>query len=241
MTSKQANSILWISISRSRYFLIPDNQELPDGDFTVHSLVGEAKKVNPHMLAPFEISKEQAEPHIQAELDKTWQQVKNAFSTLTDFAAAAQGKAASKAQSPNSMGSSIASLLGISPEELESNPNAVKQSLNTIASSFRDIFKGAISEDPAHLEAARNRMSALRQHLKKQGVEVEADLELLPEKLRQQYLGAEAENNLQESATKLKEATEEVSQSFKNVLQTLKEGAAKVREAIDAVKRKDGE
>jgi hypothetical protein len=35
---------LWINANQSKYFLIPMNENIPDGDFLVFTILGEEKK-----------------------------------------------------------------------------------------------------------------------------------------------------------------------------------------------------
>jgi hypothetical protein len=61
---------LWNNPGRSRYFLIPDDAQLPPGEFDLHTLTGRKLKVDPASLAPFELSEEQAKEWLRAEFGK---------------------------------------------------------------------------------------------------------------------------------------------------------------------------
>ena len=224
---------LWINSTRTRYFLIPNNQNLPPGNFTIQTLTGITKQVDVKALTPLEITVEQAKPYFQTELEQSIQQVKNAFSAFAGFAAAAKGQTTSNTKPPQPSSNPIATLLGMSPEELRDNPQAIKAGWNNLVDGFKDVLRGATSEDTTHLEIARTRMRQLREHLQTQGVEVNNSIEELPNKLRENYLVSEKEPNLQESAAKLKEATEKVEKSFNSMVNALKEGTAKLQKLED--------
>lgn len=224
---------LWTNSNRSRYFLIPNNQNLPPGNFTIQTLTGITKQVDVTALTPLEITAEQAKPYFQAELEQSIQQVKNAFSTFADFAAAAKGQTTSNTKPPQPSSNPIATLLGISPEELRDNPQAIKAGWNKLVDGFKDLLRGATSEDETHLEVARTRMRQLREHLQAQGVEVNNSIEELPNKLRENYLSSDTEPNLVESAAKLEETTNKLKLSFTDMIQTLKESGAKLQNLAD--------
>ncbi len=84
----QENCSLWTNSTRRRYFLIPDHQQLPTGDFIIHNLTNESKQVELKVITNWEITRKQAQPYIEAGLNQVWQQAKTAFSTLTNFATA---------------------------------------------------------------------------------------------------------------------------------------------------------
>lgn len=225
----QENCSLWTNSTRRRYFLIPDHQQLPTGDFIIYNLTNESKQVELKAITNWEITRKQAQPYIEAGLNQVWQQAKTAFSTFTNFATAAEGKTPSADNTSQASKNPIASLLGISPQELSDNPHAIQDRWKTICAGFQDIIQAATSDDPSHLETARSRMESLRNHLQAQGVEVDDAITELPNKLRDNYQSSATDPNLHESAAKLKDATEKVEQSFTKMLETIKEGAAKLQ------------
>ncbi|MEQ8972640.1 MAG: methylated-DNA--[protein]-cysteine S-methyltransferase [Coleofasciculus sp. C1-SOL-03] len=231
---------LWTNSTSRRYFLIPNNQLLSPGNFTIRNLTNESKEVELKAITNWEITTEQAQPYIEVKLTKAWQKTKNALSTLTNLATAAQGKMPSVNNSSETQTNPIASFLGVSPQELSNNPNAIQERWQNIFAGFQDMLQAATSEDPAHLETARSRMESLREHLQAQGVEVDEAITELPHKLREKYHSSETDPNLQESSTKLKEATEQVEQSFTKMLETIKEGATKFQKLAKEYEKGDG-
>ncbi|MEQ9009573.1 MAG: hypothetical protein RLP12_16960 [Ekhidna sp.] len=59
MNSKN-KCFLWINYTRSRYFLIPENQNIPTGDFLIFNLTGEKKKVALTAITSLERTEEEA-------------------------------------------------------------------------------------------------------------------------------------------------------------------------------------
>jgi hypothetical protein len=129
----------------------------------------------------------------------------------------------------------IASLLLITPEQSQSHPSALKDGLANLFSGFQDILQGAISDNPEQIETARDRMKSFRHYLENQGITVSDKFDTLPDKLRDRCQTATSDPELKEKAQQFVEATEEVKQSFTNLLQTLKTGVEKFKQAIDEV------
>ena len=234
---RNEKNLLWIHHKHHRYFLIPINQELPEGDFSIQSLTGSRKNVNPICITPFEINREEAKPYIQVELDKALKKTKEAFATFTNFAAAAQGQP-TETKAPQPPQNPLAALLGVSQEELSNNPDAVKESWQNLVQGFQDVLRGATSDDPTHLETAKTQIQRLQHHLQAQGIDVDNSIQDLPNKLREKYQSPESDPNLKTSAEKLQEASQNVSRSFNDLLQTLEDGANKLRDAIKEAEAK---
>lgn len=74
MNSKNTLS-LWIDSTRSRYFLIPENQNIPTGDFILFNLTGKIKTVSPTALVSFEITEEEARAFLETELNQLMEQI----------------------------------------------------------------------------------------------------------------------------------------------------------------------
>jgi hypothetical protein len=61
---------LWSNSVRSRFFLIPDDNSLPPGDFVLRTITGREQRVASAALAPFEVSEEQAKEWLKDEFGK---------------------------------------------------------------------------------------------------------------------------------------------------------------------------
>lgn len=72
-TKKQL--LLWLHCTRSRFFLIPEKQELPTGDFILFNLTSKKKTVAPTTLTPFEITEEEAREFLENELNQLMAQI----------------------------------------------------------------------------------------------------------------------------------------------------------------------
>lgn len=236
LMSSEDKHYLWTNSTRSRYFLIPVDQQFSSRDFTIRSLADETQNVDLSAIAPFEISREDAKAHIQAELNNAFKRTREAFATFTDLAATVQGQSTIAAQASQLPKNPLATLLGISQEELAENPDAVKESWQNLVQGFHDVLQGTTSDEPTHLDMAKTRMQQLQHYLQAQGINVDDSIQDLPNKLRKKYHSSQSEPTLEASADKLQEATQKVSRSFNDLFQTLRDSATKVREAMEEAK-----
>lgn len=58
---------LWYDQNRNRLFLIPDEEQLPSGDFILRTVTGRELRVEPESAAAFEIGEEEAKDWVKAE------------------------------------------------------------------------------------------------------------------------------------------------------------------------------
>ena len=67
---------LWINANQSKYFLIPMNENIPDGDFLVFTILGEEKSVDINAIIPFEITETEAKQYLETEIQQGLEDVK---------------------------------------------------------------------------------------------------------------------------------------------------------------------
>lgn len=58
---------LWTDPARGRYFLIPDEEQLPPGEFVLRTLTGRELRVGEAAAAAFEVSEAEAREWVKAE------------------------------------------------------------------------------------------------------------------------------------------------------------------------------
>jgi hypothetical protein len=61
---------LWSNTSRTRFFLISDEQPLPLGDLVLRTITGGEQRVDPTAVAAFEVTEEQAKEWVKGEFGK---------------------------------------------------------------------------------------------------------------------------------------------------------------------------
>ena len=205
---------LWVDSTQTRYFLIPHRQKLKSGDFILHNLDGEEKKVNATSVTPFEITEEEANTYLQTEIEQVMEQAKNALSNLIT-SSVEQGRADSTStpSSDEFLSNLMAALMGVSPEEVQNNPATAEAGLQNLLSQLKAIIHGSLSEDSAQLEAARDRMRSLQATLKPHSTELGEGLEKFSDRLHDLHRLSKQAPELQQTTAKLRELADQIDPS----------------------------
>lgn len=215
---------IWIDTTQTRYFLIPTRQKLKSGDFILHSLDGEEKKVNATSLTPFEITEEEANTYLQTEIEQVMEQAKNALSNLiTSSVAQGRADATSILSSDEFLSNLMAALMGVTPEEVQKNPATAKAGLQNLLSQLKIVIHGSLSEDPAQLEAARDRIRSLQVTLKPHSIELGEGLEKFSDRLHDLHHLSRQAPELQQTTAKLRELADQIDPSSADKGQSLAE------------------
>ncbi len=228
------NQTLWTNTDQSRYFLIPEGQELAEGPFALRTFSGEERSVDEASLAPFEIDEEQAKAHSVAQVEQVAANARDAFSNYLNLLAdraeamaaerAAEQEAAQpakqEAEPPIPMSAELVyDLLGLSPQDGD-NPEKVEERIGDLLDGIKTFVQGVTSEDSADVEPAREQMRTIRDKFEDHGVETTDQMETLPDRLRadfqahkekgEQAWRDEVASALQEAAGALGEAAAEL-------------------------------
>ncbi len=213
----EARRSLWIDSTRSRYFIIPDNQEIPFGDFLLCTLKGNEKNVDATALTPFEITESEAKAYLQAEMNQALEEAKNAFSNFMAFSTqksqAAPSNPSPSSEDTQSTQNLVSTLLGVTPEELQNNPEAVQTAFLNVYTEFKELLGASTSKNPAEVEAARSRLQSLRETLSTQGINISEEIEELPKKLQEVLSSSNIEGYLKEIVAKLRDLADQINQS----------------------------
>jgi hypothetical protein len=229
------NQTLWTNTDQSRYFLIPEGQELAEGAFALRTFSGEERLVDEAALTSFEIDEEQAKAHSVVQVEQVAANARDAFSNYLNLLAdradalvaeraaeqeATQGTAKQEAEPPIPMSAELVyDLLGLSPQDGE-NPEKVEEQLGNLLEGIKTFVQGVTSEDAADVEPAREQMRAIREKFEAHGVGTTDQMETLPDRLRADFQAHKEKGEqawrdevaaaLQEAAGALQEAATEL-------------------------------
>lgn len=207
----------WIDSTRTRYFIIPDNQEIPFGDFLLCTLNGDEKNVDGTAITSFEITESKAKAYLQAEMNQAVEEAKNAFSNFITFSTKASQESASKSTPSSDQTQStqnlISKLIGFTPEELQNNPEAVQTAFLNVYTEFKELLGASTSKNPAEVEAAQSRLHSLRETLSTQGINISEEIEELPKKLQEVLSSSDIEGYLKEIVAKLRDFADQINHS----------------------------
>jgi hypothetical protein len=73
---------VWTNRERSRFFLVPDGEQLPLGKLVLRTLTGRELKVDPSSVAEFEVSEAEAKEWLKGEFGKMLDGTRGAADTL---------------------------------------------------------------------------------------------------------------------------------------------------------------
>jgi uncharacterized membrane-anchored protein YjiN (DUF445 family) len=117
----------------------------------------------------------------------------------------------------------IATLLGVTPEELQNNPEAAQAAFVKISTKLQEVLGDSTSENTTQIEVARSHLHSLRETLRTQGFDTSEDIEKLPDLLQEVLSSPKIEQYLQEMLTKLQTLADKNDQSPEAIGQTINE------------------
>ena len=117
----------------------------------------------------------------------------------------------------------VATLLGVTPEELQNNPEAARSAFVKISTKLQEVLGDSTSENSTQVEAARSPLHSLRKTLRTQGFDTSEDLEKLPDLLQEVLSSPKIEQYLQEMLAKLQTLADKNDQSPEAIGQTINE------------------
>lgn len=183
---------VWISVSEAKYYLLPDDLPLEDGELALISLSGRMQRVTPESVASHEISEAEARPLMQGQLMGFFTQAQTRLEALFSALTPPKQETPTAPDEATSVPGSVeltAAVLGVSPETVRGNPSLTQLGLHTLLTVAADVLEGSISEDEARFAEAQERVRAFRAGLQAQGVPTHERLEGIPEKVRGWYQG----------------------------------------------------
>jgi hypothetical protein len=234
---------LWRDIKQRLYFLIPENQELPNGNCTIRRLSGMEKHVDPEAIAPYKISAKEAEPYMQQEVTQAMEQISSLFSNVVAIAlqnskgnANDSAKSADPAQPASSL---FANLLGVSLEEFGNNPEVAKDGLQSFVTEVATAMQSSVNQNPDYTQVIQASLDAVLETLHSRGLNIpELDTNQLikelskvisefPDELRSTF--SKNSSNFETATTQLREAALQIDQSFPTLAQTLTQSLTKLQ------------
>jgi uncharacterized membrane-anchored protein YjiN (DUF445 family) len=124
----------------------------------------------------------------------------------------------------------VATLLDVTSEELQNNPEAARSAFVKIYTRLQKVLGDSTSENSTQVEAARSHLHSLREILQTQGFDTSEDIEKLPDLLQEVLSSPKIEQYLQEMVAKLQaladksdQSPEAIGQTINEIIQTLNE------------------
>ncbi len=218
--------------TQTKYYLIPADQPLPDGEHTICTMAGQEWMVDEAAITDFEISETEAKQLTLARMDEALHQVKGATVDVLGMAAqeAKKQEAAQSAQPTRPPSKLVTDALGFTPDEARQNPALAKEKLGQLFENVTQVLNGAVSDDPQAQEIAQQRMNTLRHWLAEQGIETNETMEQIPDKLRERFAEQTDPTQHQKRTDRLADLTGQLGQAFTKFGQEIQAEAAARKE-----------
>ncbi|TNE92594.1 MAG: hypothetical protein EP330_01225 [Deltaproteobacteria bacterium] len=201
---------LYSTPDNTRFFHVPDQAKLPEGDVVLRSLRGRTLRVNENSVSTFEVSEERAKELAAVEMEAIARQARElmtgAGSFLRGLAAGMTQPPAPPADRPERR-QTIADALGVTPEQLTSDPQAVLEGLKNIGAGLKKAMEDGLEQAPSARTRERQEavVAKLQELLGEDGV---PSADELPGKLRELLGTDELEAGLRKAAADLKAASQ---------------------------------
>ena len=234
---------LWRESKQGSYFLIPDSQDLPNGNCTIRQLKGIEKQVDREAIAPYEISAKDAEPYMRQEVTQAMEQISSLFSNVVAITlqnSKGNSRHVAKSADPTQPASSLlANLLGVSIEEFCNNPEVAKEGLQSFVTEVATAMQSSVNQNPDHTQVIQTSLDAVLENLHSRGLNIpELDTNQLitelskvisefTDELRTTF--SKNSSNFETATTQLREAALQIDQSFPTLAQTLTQSLTKLQ------------
>ena len=181
-SKRRESSTLWTDISKTRYFLIPDDISLPNGDFLIRTTTGKKCQVDLEAVKEFEITKEEANAWLKDQFKTVMGQLKTGLKASL-FSSSSQNDSVNenkqhKADSAENKKSAtpgldlLADITGTPRKRMDNNYSAIGQALKAYLKDMTSTVADAVSGEPEQQESAREKMNAWRETLRKHDIKV---------------------------------------------------------------------
>jgi hypothetical protein len=197
MAEKNTNKFtLWADLERNYFFLVPDDAELPFGEFDVYTMTGNQHWVDPWAIAPYEISREEAQTWLSGRIRETLDTAKNA---VMGFLEKMRTYGHPDTPKPKWSIDLLADLMGESVEDLRASSTARQRGWLRLFYAAADLYEAVTSNNRRKMEWARAQMYDICEVLRAHGIDVNPSLEDLPDELRRVYRAAQRDQQAAQS------------------------------------------
>ncbi len=241
--SPDFSKTLWSDTDRNRFFLIPDDRELPSGDFELKTVTGRHQQVEENAITEFEIGRDEAKTWLKEQFGellssarkgitdaiKNWRSPQNPSPPQTESPTEAGASTTSNTSRTANALSELDALLNQSAEQMRTKSSHALEHLRAISNALNSMFEGAISPEAEKLAQAQTQAQVLHEHLQALGIQVDVDLKTFPERLHSLYFADRQKQSFQENADQLEAIANQIEQTSKLAVQAIRAMARQQR------------
>ena len=186
--------VIYCDSTHTWFFLIPEQADLPDGDFTIISLIGREMQVDPWAVEPYAVPRAMAEDYLSQQMRQGFDQM---MESVTSFWRTVRDNR-SQEERPNADETRwnvdfLADLFDQPPEAVRPDAEAAKQGLQDLFVAGATFFERVKSGDEEQLAAARQQVAEFADLLHRHGVQVDEAICDLPNQLAAVYINSQDE------------------------------------------------
>lgn len=228
--NSNSSKTLWSNPERTHFFLIPDNCQLPAGDFDLRTIIGRQISVDAASLPPFEVSREQAKIWLNAQFSQILQGTRNKILESLSKWQSHLSEAESSPTEATQAKTKLAEFIRESREIGEAKLKRAIEGIHHTLTALDEIFDSATAPGEENLQKSRTQMQDLRAALQNYGISVSEKVEDIPAQLHELYFSLSQQQNLTESAAELETLANQLEQAAATVGGRLRGMAQKLRE-----------
>ena len=180
------NYTIYSDINHEWFFLIPNDADLPAGEFAIHTILGRELHVDPQVLEPYVVPREYAEAHLSGQVR---QGLDDIHQGMMSFLQTVRSRANQRVNDSDTQWNVdfLADLFDQPPEAVRSDPEATKEGLTNLFAEAAFFFENVKSDEEQRQEIARDQMTGFLDLLQWHGVKVADEAYDIPDILMQSY------------------------------------------------------
>ena len=204
---------LFANDTHDRFFYVPVDIELEDGEFTIGTLTGQIKQVSESAVAAYEVDEALAKD-IASGVVKNVAETAGRFMTsagefLRDMASGEVPPLQAERRAKRE--SNVAEFLGITGEQLRNDPQAVLDGIKSIGKGLKTALEQSVSDNPVTVEGARERMEAFADYAREElAVNLGENPADYPKKLSDILHNPELEASVRASTERLRHLAQQI-------------------------------
>ncbi|MFN5067425.1 MAG: hypothetical protein ACK5ER_16465, partial [Aphanizomenon sp.] len=175
------NLSLWINANQNKYFLIPINEMIPNGDFLVSTILGEVKTVDINAISPFEITETEAQQYLETEIKQGLEDIEIPLVEIIESSFSQKPQIDNDEEFIIDL---ISKITNISPQEIKNNPELAKLGLEKFMQQFKEILDNSLTDNSSQLQQSHQQIQPLQNVFIEHGIDMGDLLTKFPENLQ---------------------------------------------------------
>ena len=209
--AEPASKTLYADPSQTRFYWIPDDAEIAEGELVLRSLTGKRREVSATAVQDYRITEEQAKALTRDLVARASRTASSLLAGLGGMLQQASRRAADVGRPPpGEREPEVAKALGVTEDELRNDPDAVMDGLKRAGQGLQKVLQEAIDTGR---EADATTRERVRQLAEMAGADIDAtqaSVDELIAKLREFLSNPELDKRVQDATARLKDLADEL-------------------------------